>query len=111
MRNRWAEHHNRGVRASAMEWLIMDPSRAILLSQLKAFDYHCVIAKIACFINYNHNITWLNICYIYILFQYLRNSGVEHEIAVLSAELENIQAIQANLPTSCPATGQLCLEC
>ena len=24
---RWAEHHNRGVRASAMEWLIMDPSR------------------------------------------------------------------------------------
>ena len=24
---RWAEHHNRGVRAAAMEWLIMDPSR------------------------------------------------------------------------------------
>ena len=26
---RWAEHHNRGVRSAAMEWLIMDPSRGV----------------------------------------------------------------------------------
>jgi hypothetical protein len=46
-----------------------------------------------------------------VVFQLVRNQGLEVEVEQLEAELDTLLNIQDQLPDSCPASALYCLEC